>query len=195
MLITFASACFARDHQSSYKPASSKSSIMHRSAPFVGTAATSSGMLMSSSARDPYCPSLISPSMKDKGPQIQQKDQAFRAHFLKLSMMSLSDGPVFLFDSLSRDACTAHIGLKPICREQLQRCYRQALSEPLFSPYITTLLHSLRLKNFACTAELHACIDHACSFTKQAKFSRPLSPHRVVYLYLADCMGRSTVSE
>ncbi len=32
--------------------------------------------------------------------------QAGDAHFLKLLMMSSSEGPVFLLDSLSRDACT-----------------------------------------------------------------------------------------
>jgi len=30
------------------------------------------------------------------------------AHFLKLLMMSSSLGPVFLFDSLSKDACKAY---------------------------------------------------------------------------------------
>ena len=30
------------------------------------------------------------------------------AHFLKLLMMSSSVGPVFLFDSLSKDACKAY---------------------------------------------------------------------------------------
>ena len=30
------------------------------------------------------------------------------AHFLKLLMMSSSVGPVFLFDSLFKDACKAH---------------------------------------------------------------------------------------